>query len=202
MATTVTLNQQLNAQKIELKRKAFSSSIAMTMLMVSFSMVFATLMLGYFSYRFTSDVWPPMGMQRVDLGIPTTSTVLILLSSLTYFMAEGSFVQNNAKKFNLFYGATVMLGVVFMAVQSWLWFSLKKNGLFVNSGIFASMIYGFTWIHAAHVVGGIAALATLIPTLTGKRTADSSSLWVKNVGIYWHFLGIIWVIMYFSLFVF
>lgn len=198
MTATTTLNEQ----KIELKRKAFSSSIAMTMVMVSFTMVFATLMLGYFSYRFTSDVWPPMGMQRVDLGIPTASTVLILLSSMTYFLAEGSFFENNLKKFNLFYLATVVLGVVFMAIQSWLWFSLKKNGLFVESGIFASMIYGFTWIHAAHVVGGILALACLIPTLTKKRDVDSSSLWVKNVGIYWHFLGIVWVIMYFSLFVF
>ncbi len=198
MATATTLNEQ----KIELRRKAFSSSIAMTMIMVSFSMVFATLMLGYFSYRFTSDVWPPMGMQRVDLGIPTASTVLILLSSMTYFLAEGSFVQNNLKKFNLFYLVTVLLGVVFMAIQSWLWFSLKKNGLFVESGIFASMIYGFTWIHAAHVVGGILALACLVPTVTGKRDTNSSSLWVKNVGIYWHFLGIVWVIMYFSLFVF
>jgi cytochrome c oxidase subunit 3 len=125
MTNTATLNQQ----KIELKRKALSSSVAMTMIMVSFSMVFATLMLGYFSYRFTSDVWPPMGMQRVDLALPTTSTVLILLSSMTYFLAESSFTQNNLKKFKLFYGVTFLLGVMFMAIQSWLWFSLKKNGL-------------------------------------------------------------------------
>ena len=198
MASTATLNEQ----RIELKRRSLSSSIAMTMIMVSFTMVFATLMLGYFSYRFTSDVWPPMGMQRVDLGLPTISTVIILLSSFTYFLSESAYTQKNVKKFNLFYLVTFALGVVFMAIQSWLWFSLKRNGLFVDSGIFASMIYGFTWIHAAHVVGGIGALLCLIPTFNQKRSEDSSVLWVKNVGIYWHFLGVVWVIMYFSLFVY
>jgi cytochrome c oxidase subunit III len=198
MANSLPLNQQ----QIELKRKSLSSSVAMTMIMVSFSMVFATLMLGYFSYRFTSDVWPPMGMKRVDLGLPTTSTVLILLSSLTYFLAEGAIAQDSLKKFKAYFSTTFVLSIVFMAVQSWLWFSLKKNGLFVDSGIFASMIYGFTWIHAAHVVGGIVALMCLVPTFLGKREASSSALWVKNVGIYWHFLGVVWVIMYFCLFVY
>ncbi len=197
MASTLTINE-----RIEQKRRSLSSSIAMTMVMVSFTMVFATLMLGYFSYRFTSDVWPPMGMQRVDLGLPTVSTIIILLSSFTYFLAESASAQKNAKKFNAFYWVTFALGIVFMAIQSWLWFSLKQHGLFVDSGVFASMIYGFTWIHAAHVVGGIAALLCLIPTVAGKRSEDSSVLWVKNVGMYWHFLGIVWVIMYFCLFVY
>ena len=195
-------NLILNEEKIEVRRRALTSSVAMSIVMVSFAMVFATLMLGYFAYRFTSEVWPPMGMQREDLGLPTVSTVLILLSSLTYFLSESSFLQKNSKKFKAYFWLTFALGIVFMAVQSWLWFSLKKNGLFVGSGVFASMIYGFTWIHAAHVVGGIVALLCLIPSVRYKREEVSTSLWLKNIGMYWHFLGIVWVIMYFSLFVY
>ena len=188
-------------QTIEDRRLDISSSVAMTMTMVSFSMLFATLMLGYFSYRFTADVWPPTGMQRIGLEIPTISTVLILLSSLTYFLFEGSY-EAKGDKVKFYYFITSALGIAFMGCQSVLWYSLKKHGVFVDSSVFTSMIYAFTWIHAAHVVGGLIALICLVPTIRETRQRRSSLLWVKNIGLYWHFLGIVWVMMYFSLFVY
>lgn len=188
-------------QSIEARRLEISSSVAMTMAMVAFSMLFATLMLAYFSYRFTADVWPPMGMERVSLGLPTISTVLILMSSLAYYSFETNYTAEDTKAKTYFF-ATSLLGFAFMACQSLLWYSLKAHGVFVGSSVFASMIYAFTWVHAAHVVGGLIALACLIPTLRGKRTREKSLLWVKNIGLYWHFLGIVWVMIYFSLFVY
>jgi len=188
-------------QSIEARRLEISSSVAMTIGLVSFSMLFATLMLGYFSYLFTADIWPPMGMERVSLGLPTISTVLILMSSLAYYTFESNFIAID-KKAKIYFYVTSILGLTFMGCQSLLWYSLKEHGVFVGSSVFASMIYAFTWIHAAHVLGGLIALVCLIPTFSGKRTRAKSLLWVKNIGLYWHFLGIVWVMIYFSLFVY
>ena len=192
------VNQEL---RMDSKKAALSSSIAMIMALISFSMLFATLMLGYFAYRFTSEVWPPLGMERISLGLPTISTLVILMSSLLYFFFEADF-SGSQKRSKLYFGATFILGCTFMAIQTLLWSKLKSQGIFTGTSVFASMIYAFTWIHAAHVVGGIIALLFLIPSISGKRELGKSISWVQNVGQYWHFLGVVWVIMYFSLFVF
>ena len=167
-----------------------TSSIAMTMTLVSFSMLFATLFLGYISYRFTSEVWPPVGMQSVGLGLPTISTMLILLSSFTYLLFENT---KNSKWLHL----TTLLGVAFMITQFIFWKNLKLSGIYTDTTIFASMIYAFTWIHAAHVIAGLFALLLL----TFRLRKDECILWTKNVGKFWHFLGITWFVIFIGIFV-
>lgn len=184
------------------EREKARSSIAMVMTLVSFAMLFATLMLGYFAYRFTSEVWPPLGMQRASLGLPTISTVIILVSSLTYFLSEGAYLKKEVGAFKSYFFATLFLGSAFMVSQLFLWKNLQLSGIYVDTTVFASIIYAFTWVHAAHVVGGIAALLFLLPTIQGKRDFYRSQIWIKNVGQFWHFLGIVWVIIYFGIFVF
>lgn len=168
-----------------------SSSIAMTMTLVSFSMLFATLFLGYISYRLTSEIWPPVGMKRLNLGLPTISTVLILLSSFAYLLFE-----NSGKK-KKWLSLTFVLGLAFMATQFVFWRDLKLSGIYVDTTIFASMVYAFTWIHAAHVVAGLLGLLFLIMRFEKKR----ETLWVKNIGQFWHFLGITWFVMFVGIFV-
>jgi cytochrome c oxidase subunit 3 len=190
------------AEKNNFERDKAVSSIAMVMTLVSFSMLFATLMLGYFAYRFTSEVWPPLGMQRASLGLPTISTVIILLSSLAYFLCESSFLNKNKAAFKNYFFTTLGLGSAFMVSQIYLWKDLQLSGIYVDTTVFASIIYAFTWVHAAHVVGGLLALLLLIPSVQGKRDEQKSQIWIKNVGQFWHFLGIVWVIIYFGIFVF
>jgi cytochrome c oxidase subunit 3 len=184
------------------ERERMTSSIAMVMTLISFSMLFATLMLGYVAYRFTSVVWPPLGMQRASLEIPTLSTLIILMSSLSYYMSESSFLQNKLKAFKNYYFVTLLLGASFMVSQMFLWQNLKLTGIFVDSTVFGSIIYAFTWVHAGHMVVGLLALLFLIPSLRGKRNEGKTQIWLKSVGQFWHFLGIVWVIMYFSIFIF
>ena len=184
------------------EREKAVSSIAMILTLVSFSMLFATLMLGYFAYRFTSEVWPPLGMQRASLGLPTISTVIILLSSLTYYLSEAAFLKGEKSSFKGYFFTTFVLGSAFMVSQIYLWKNLQVSGIYVDTTVFASIIYAFTWVHAAHVVGGLIALMLLIPTVQEKRDNKKSQIWLKNVGQFWHFLGIVWVIIYFGIFVF
>jgi cytochrome c oxidase subunit 3 len=167
-----------------------SSSIAMIMTLISLSMLFATLFLGYLAYRLTSEIWPPVGMGQVSLGLPTISTMIILSSSFTYLMFE------NTKKL-LWLNLTTLLGSGFMVSQLFFWDNLKKTGIFTDTTIFASMIYAFTWIHAAHVVSGLCALLFLWFQFNRKNC----ELWIKNVGQFWHFLGIIWFVMFIGIFV-
>jgi cytochrome c oxidase subunit 3 len=173
------------------------ASVTMVVTLISFAMLFATLMMGFALYRFTAPVWPPAGMEKPSLVIPMISTLLIILSSFFYMNFEKEISKGFIKKQGLIW--TLILGVGFMASQFLFWSQLKSHGIFVSSGIFPSIIYAFTWIHAAHIVLAIGLLAWLLTAL--KKEDSMTSIRVSNVGKFWHFLGIVWLIMFVTIFV-
>jgi len=185
--TTENLSQSDQGQEI-------ISSVGMIVALVSFAMLFATLMMGFAMFRFTAPVWPPAGMVKPSLLLPSLSTICIFLSSLTYIWFE----KNISNKKGLI--ATIVLGLGFMFLQSLLWSNLKNQGIFVSSGIFPSIIYAFTWVHAAHIVVGLGLLLWLLKFAL-KEINTKARLRASSVGKFWHFLGIVWFIMFVTIFV-
>lgn len=169
----------------------------MTMVLISGTMLFATLLMGYAIYRSSASVWPPQGTAPVGLGYPLLSTLTIFISS--WFMRQTKMEVSDLKKSKMNLDATLALGFIFLGIQSLFWNQLKASGLLVSSGIFSSILYGFTWIHAAHVIMGLLSLVWL--RLVLKPTTRNLDVKVLNVEKFWHFLGIIWFIMFITLFV-
>jgi cytochrome c oxidase subunit 3 len=188
--------------EIQAEGKNFANSIAMMICLVSFTMLFAVLFLGYAVFRFNALEWPPMGMERVDLFIPSMSTLAIMLSSLT-FWGVGSFISDGQKrKAELIGILSLSLGALFVGTQFILWETLRSKGIYQGTGIYASLIYGFTWTHVGHMVLAIALKAWLIlMVFRAKEIKNIREHLVKNVSMFWHFLGIIWVLIYVVLFV-
>lgn len=175
------------------------SSIGMIVLLVSFAMLFATLLLGFTVFRLTSDVWPPMGIERISLLFPTLSTLIIAISSLTFIKFEQTYKAKKDAK--TLYFTTMFLGFLFLAVQLLLWSQMSNAGLHVSGGMFQSLFYTLTWVHAAHIVMALISLFILIPTVF-KDYDWKKEIWVQNIGKFWHFLGIVWFLMYVIMFVF
>jgi cytochrome c oxidase subunit 3 len=170
-------------------------SVGMIVALVSFGMLFATLMMGFAIYRLTAPVWPPQGMVRPELVLPTLSTVTIFLSSLCFYWYEKNPYKNRMGLY-----LTLILGIGFMLIQSLFWSHLSSQGIYTSSGIFASIIYAFTWIHAAHIVLALLILVWLVATFD-KLDSQKLLLRSMNVGKFWHFLGIVWLIMFVTIFV-
>ena len=179
--------------------KRVISSVAIVTALVSFTMLFATLMLGFTIYRLTSPVWPPQGMRRPDLFLPMLSTIIIGLSSLIFYKFENALKNKELKLPYLI--TTIALGAGFMVAQFIFWQSLKAQGIFVSSGLYPSIIYAFTWIHAAHVVAAFFMLIWLYAKLQKETELEMQILRTENVGKFWHFLGIVWLIMFITIFI-
>jgi cytochrome c oxidase subunit III len=177
------------------------SSITMTILLVSFSMLFGTLILGYLIFRARAVQWPPMGVTIPGLFAPSLSTAFILLSSFSYFLMESSFKKLLEKRKAYFF-LTELLIICFALSQFNLWSELAKVGINSDSGILGSMMYGFTWIHAGHIVIGFLLISSLYKTIFSNEVSFRGILKVKNFGLIWHFLGIIWILLYLMLFIF
>lgn len=190
------------AQYIHPEKERLAAGIAMGILLVTFSMLFATLFLGYAVYRIRADVWPPMGMPRISLFYPILSTATILLSSFTYYRFESLFFNRApVKKMMNWLVLTLVLGICFAFFQWLVWQNLWQQGLYVSTGIFPSMLHGFTWIHLAHMALAVFLLGILcwrIPKTDFNVTDENK---VVHYGHFWHFLTVVWVAMFFALFV-
>jgi cytochrome c oxidase subunit 3 len=88
--------------------------------------------------------------------------------------------------------ATLLLGLAFLGGQAVVWNLLRHQGLFLKANASSSFFYAFTGLHAAHLLGGLAALAWLIFRTWRPRRADFRQVAVQATGWYWHFMGILW----------
>lgn len=173
----------------------FRNSVAMTVTLISFGMMFATLFLGYFLVRANSPVWPPVEIENLPKLIPFFSTLVMALSSFTYWKME-----KESEKRKTFWLATTALGILFLVSQWSLWNALAQTGILVSNGNVPSMVYAFTWIHAGHIAIALMLLLWL-GHLIFRKPQKVTATKITNVGKFWHFLGVVWLIMYLMLFV-
>ncbi|RLA60078.1 MAG: hypothetical protein DRQ88_03120 [Epsilonproteobacteria bacterium] len=174
------------------------NSIAMLVTIISFSMLFATLFLSFFLYRLSATQWPPMNLDRIDHLFPAISSILIISSSWFYEVFKKNLDRspNNARySFLLCLG----LGLAFIISQFLFWNDLKEVGIFASSGIYGSLVYSFTWIHVGHMAMGIFTLLYLLPSV--MREDFKKRIRIVNIGKFWHFLAVVWLMMYLLLFV-
>jgi cytochrome c oxidase subunit 3 len=123
------------------------------------------------------------------------STVVILLSSVTIHLAYSGFKRGKEQQYKGMLIATFLLGLIFVVMQYNGWEALNSMGATFTVNPSSSFIYVISGLHAAHVLGGVAALAVAMthafvlpfkPTLRRKQRFDL-------VVQYWHFVDILWV---------
>ncbi len=129
--------------------------------------------------------------------LPLWNTIILLTSSFTCHIAHMGILDGNKKKFNLWLGITVALGVIFLFVQFYEYYEAYAHfGLTLNSGIYGSTFFMLTGFHGFHVFLGMTMLAIqLFRSLNGHFTAGDhfgfeASSW------YWHFVDVVWVFLF------
>lgn len=169
---------------------ALRSKLAMNVTLISFAMLFLSLLMAYFLYRFNSLEWPPAGQKKIALFYPTLSTIFIILSS---FVLQ-RFHREQKRRW---LGGATLLGLFFLGSQIGVWKKLESIGVYATKHVYGSLLHGLTWVHAAHVLVALLLLAGAF--LFTKRWSFDT---VTNIGKFWHFLGIAWGALYLALFVF
>ena len=125
------------------------------------------------------------------------STIVIVLSSVSLFMAARMAKRSEIGSQRLFLWITLGLGIIFFASQIQGCYALINEGVyFVNPNASRSFVYVFVVAHLAHI---IAALIVLLNAIVGTYRSIGQ---VKNLykmdltSIFWHFLDIIWIYLY------
>ncbi|NDD64693.1 MAG: hypothetical protein EBZ36_12095 [Acidobacteria bacterium] len=129
------------------------------------------------------------------------STGLILLSSLTIEYARRSLRQRREDRFRYLLGATLLLGVTFLAAQLLAWQGLQSAGFYLNRNFRSSFAYIFTALHGLHLIGGLGGLFYLLLRRPATWTRLRRRVSVDVTAIYWHFLSGLWLYLWVLIFV-
>ena len=131
-----------------------------------------------------------------DIPFTSLSSFILLMSSLTMVLAHKSVSEGNYKNLRIWLSATLLLGGTFMAGQVYEFTVFYREGLTYNGSLFGTAFYTLTGFHGAHVTGGLIMLGSLIfLSFKGKMQKDRAET-VELVGLYWHFVDIVWVLIF------
>ena len=130
------------------------------------------------------------------------NTLVIVASSVTLEIARrrvATFMgglKNRSANPALWLYVTLLLGLLFVAGQTFAWLQLKAQGFGLATNVSYSFFYVLTVAHALHLLGGLGGLVRVIAKLNGavlkRSTLDATSR-------YWHFMGVLWLYLFFLL---
>jgi len=92
--------------------------------------------------------------------------------------------------------ATVLLGAIFLLGQAWEYAQLIGENVTIGGSLFGTTFYTLTGFHGLHVLGGLIALLILFGLAMGGHITPARSIAVETVELYWHFVDVVWVIIF------
>jgi cytochrome c oxidase subunit 3 len=170
----------------------------MLLFIISEVMIFGAFFTAYFFIRVVShDPWPAHGT-KLPVAVAGVNTAILLSSSLTIHWALHSI--RNGNRFGLKAGmlSTFLLGLSFLTIQINEYIHI---GFAPQDSAQGTIFYSLTGLHGAHVFIGLCALAIVtIRSFRGHYSREHHE-GMEVPGIYWHFVDVMWVVVYTTVYV-
>ncbi|MGF1535482.1 MAG: heme-copper oxidase subunit III [Elainellaceae cyanobacterium] len=161
--------------------------------LASESLMFCGLFAVYLVFRGSLAQWPPEGTE-VELLLPTVNTIILVSSSFVIHKGDTAIKDNDVNGMRLWYGITAAMGAIFLAGQVYEYATL---GYGLKTNIFANCFYIMTGFHGLHVlVGVLLILGVMWRSRREGHYSDSSHTGIEMAEIYWHFVDIIWIVLF------
>lgn len=173
--------------------------VGMIVFLGSSSILFAALFFMFSAFRVGQGEWPPDGLPRLPLLVPTVNAGVVLLSSATLHRGGRWLRRGHPKTFGRFLTAAAGLGSLFVALQAVYWFQLWQAGFQIATGLYSSYFYLLTVFHGIHAAVGVMSLWLLLPELR-RPVRPRRAVRVKTASMFWHFVGAMWIVTYLLVF--
>jgi cytochrome c oxidase subunit III len=173
--------------------------LGMLLFIISEVMVFGAFFTAYFFIRVVAgDQWFPFQGHKLPVAVAGVNTAILLSSSITMHWAQTSI--KNGNRFGLKAGilSTFFLGATFLFIQV---NEYAHIGFAPHDFAQGSVFYGLTGLHGAHVFVGLTLLAMVVVRSFRGHYTPEEHRGVEVPGIYWHFVDVMWVIVYSSVYI-
>ncbi len=185
-----------------------SASLGMWVFIAQEIMFFGGLFIAYTVYRWRFAELFAMGSNELDLRLGALNTVVLISSSLTMVLAVRSAQLGRAMAIVRWLLLTMVLGGAFLVVKAFEYAAKFHHHLVPgpsfhmpgtdspNAQLFFLLYFLMTGLHALHMIIGLGLLTWLIPQAARGRFSADNHNWVEGVGLYWHFVDIIWIFLF------
>jgi cytochrome c oxidase subunit III len=174
-------------------------TLGMLLFIASEIMLFGSFFTVYFFARVVSgpSQWPPEGF-HLPVFVAGINTIILLTSSFTMHWALQAIKRGNRAGMQAGLVLTLALGLTFLLTQIR---EYSRVGFSPQDQAFGSTFYGLTGLHGAHVFVGLTILTfATIRAFRGHFTA-AEHRGVEISGIYWHFVDVMWIVVYTTVYI-
>ena len=162
------------------------------------SVIFLAFFSGYAILRTSALDWLPPGVEGLEWRKPLLNTVVLLSSSGTIMLAEHFKAREKLWLFRGFWLLTMAMGAYFLVGQAVEWSGLSFG---FSSGTFGGTFYLLTGFHGLHVATGILLMAIMLIKSFIPGNYSGGEQGVQATSLFWHFVDVIWVILFLLLYV-
>ncbi|MDP6686878.1 MAG: cytochrome c oxidase subunit 3 [Acidobacteriota bacterium] len=177
----------------------YNAKMGIWLFLASEVMLFGALFSSYVILRTGNPDWVQHPM---NVGLATLNTMILITSSVTVIMSWASLRLKDFAKFRIYFLSTLLLAGGFMVVKAIEYNQEFSQGLFPWSDNYMGIYFTLTGLHGLHVVGGMVVIAYLLgPGAKMWKTAPEQYVnRIESVGLYWHFVDLVWIFLFPSLY--
>jgi heme/copper-type cytochrome/quinol oxidase subunit 3 len=172
-----------------------STKLAMWLFLGSECLLFGALITTYVLYRGASQTGP-YPSDVFDIPYTSVSSFVLLASSLTMVLSLTAAEKQDQARMRLWLLATALLGMTFVGGQVYEFTHFYREGLSLSTNLFGTTFFVLTGFHGVHVTVGILMLLSLVGMSSTNRLPDDPAFPVEMVGLYWHFVDIVWIVIF------
>jgi heme/copper-type cytochrome/quinol oxidase subunit 3 len=172
-----------------------NTKLAMWLFLASDCLLFGALISTYVLYRGSSLVGP-YPSEVFDIPYTSVSSFVLLASSLTMVLALAAIQRGEMGRMRVWLLATGLLGMTFVGGQVYEFTTFYREGLTLSTNLFGTTFYVLTGFHGTHVGVGVLMLLSLVAMSFTGRITPRDTMAVELVGLYWHFVDIVWIVIF------
>ena len=176
----------------------YNAKFGIWLFLASEVMLFGGLFSGYVLLRTGSPAWPH-GFDLLNVPLGTVNTLVLISSSVSMVLAWVALKEKNIPKFKLTLGLTLLCSLIFMIIKAIEYGTKFSHGIFPKESAYFAIYYTLTGLHALHIVGGAIVLMYFwlpVGTKMWKTQPQRFTNRIEVVGLYWHFVDLVWIFLF------
>lgn len=179
----------------------YNAKLGIWLFLASEVMLFGALFSSYILLRTSAPVWP-RGWTFLNVGLATTNTFILILSSVFVVMAWANLRLGDLKKGRIFIALTLACAFGFLIIKGFEYHHEFVDGRFPKTNNFMALYFTLTGLHGLHVIGGIVVFLYLSTAgaKMWKTEPDRYTNRIEVAGLYWHFVDLVWIFLFPSLY--
>lgn len=173
-----------------------SGKLGMWVFLASEVMLFGAFISSFIVLRMGSTNFGVPADEIMGRPLATLNTFVLISSSAALVMALAAIQENDVKGFGRWMWGVLGLGSTFLVIKAFEYIHKIHEGLTISSSLFGSFYFTMTGIHALHMIAGLVFNGYILYHGLKGRWNNGNWARVEYAGLYWHFVDLVWVIIF------